>query len=398
MKREIMKTHQSRGTTRCVVPLLVICLLIITGCSTSPEISYIQTQGNISSVTWEQINTTQEIVKQEENIDQLFTLASLYLQGIRESADPSLYEKIKQVMESARSLEPDNNNILFFEAQVDLGRHLFSDALKKAIRLTSASPKTNYFYGVLADAHIELGNYDEAEQALEIMINLRPDFSSYSRIAYLREIFGDREGAIEMMEYSTESSIAIPENFAWSISELGRLWSISDKNKATQAFESALNTYPNYTPALMGLAKIDMAEKNYQKAITKLEKALSILPLPEYATLLADLHEKQGNFQKAEAYYKLVDIGYDRIEASGTDVRMERTKYRLDRNILPKESLAIAQQLYKEKPTVFVADLVAWAHFRNGNREEAKGWIKKAQETGIQNPSIIKHSQLISEK
>ena len=56
-------------------------------------------------------------------------------------------------------------------------------------------------YGMLTDANIELGKYAEAEKSAQWMLDLRPgNIPALTRAAYLRELFGDIEGALELMQ------------------------------------------------------------------------------------------------------------------------------------------------------------------------------------------------------
>ena len=51
-------------------------------------------------------------------------------------------------------------------------------------------------YGLLGDAVLEQGSLDEAAIAYQCMVDLRPDLQSYSRVAHLRWLKGDVDGAI----------------------------------------------------------------------------------------------------------------------------------------------------------------------------------------------------------
>jgi hypothetical protein len=51
----------------------------------------------------------------------------------------------------------------------------------------------------------------------------RPDYSALTRIAYVRELFGDMRGAMEIMETALSDGTATPEHAAWGLAELGRL-------------------------------------------------------------------------------------------------------------------------------------------------------------------------------
>jgi len=47
---------------------------------------------------------------------------------------------------------------------------------------------------------VEMGNYTAAVENSDKMVSIRPDIRSYSRISYLREIYGDYPGSIEAMK------------------------------------------------------------------------------------------------------------------------------------------------------------------------------------------------------
>ena len=94
-------------------------------------------------------------------------------------------------------------------------RHQFAEALRYGHRAERLLPGSSRPYGVIGDALVELGRYDEAFAAFERMISLRPSLASYSRVAYARELVGDREGAVGAMELALGAAAGQPEPTAW---------------------------------------------------------------------------------------------------------------------------------------------------------------------------------------
>ena len=80
-----------------------------------------------------------------------------------------------------------------------LGRHDFRGALSDGERARSLAPGVVKPLGVLVDANIELGRYQDAERVLQRMVDLKPNLDSYARVAYLRELRGDLDGASEAL-------------------------------------------------------------------------------------------------------------------------------------------------------------------------------------------------------
>ena len=49
------------------------------------------------------------------------------------------------------------------------------------------------------------GNYEEALKNADQMASIRPDLRSYSRVSYMREIHGDRDGAKQAMKMAGDA-------------------------------------------------------------------------------------------------------------------------------------------------------------------------------------------------
>lgn len=52
------------------------------------------------------------------------------------------------------------------------------------------------------------------------MIDLRPDYNSYIRIAYIRELYGDIAGAKNSIKLAIDAGSKHPENIAFAYVEL----------------------------------------------------------------------------------------------------------------------------------------------------------------------------------
>ena len=113
----------------------------------------------------------------------------------RETGDPTYYQKTDEALDKALSFQPEDYASISAKGALALARHDFSSALEWGEKAKQINPDRTYAYGVIADAQIELGRYEEAVGTLQTMVDLRPDMSSYSRISYLRELHGDTEGA-----------------------------------------------------------------------------------------------------------------------------------------------------------------------------------------------------------
>ena len=82
---------------------------------------------------------------------------------------------------------------------VYLSQHRFREAIAVAEKNRDARPGDPINYGVIGDGHLELGEYEQAFDAFDRMVTLRPSAAAYARVAYARELQGNLTGAIDAM-------------------------------------------------------------------------------------------------------------------------------------------------------------------------------------------------------
>ena len=109
-----------------------------------------------------------EVVKKHpESYQSYNTLALALTQRGRETADPIFYARAEKAIGESFRLAPDNFEGEKIRVWLLLEKHEFAQALKKAQALNRRAPDDVLVYGYLADAHIHLGNYEEAEEAAQ---------------------------------------------------------------------------------------------------------------------------------------------------------------------------------------------------------------------------------------
>src|SRR4029078_12748706 len=129
---------------------------------------------------------------------------------------------------------------------------------------------------------------------------IRPDLRSYSRISYLREIFGDYEGAKEAMKMAVKAGGPGMEQTEWCRVYLGKLYEQTGSiDTAEMIYQAASVARPNYAPALAALGRIERAKKNYPEAIKYFEQASSLVKENSFGDELVDLYRLDGNPKKA---------------------------------------------------------------------------------------------------
>jgi tetratricopeptide (TPR) repeat protein len=319
------------------------------------------------------------------------------LQKVRETGDPTLYAKAEDLLDRAEKIEPQNPELFATRGILALARHDFVRALEFGERALALNPKSARYYGIVGDAQIELGRYKEAIASYQKMIDLRPDFSSYSRVAYARELYGDPEGAIQAMQDAVDAGAPVPENKAWAYVQLGNLrFTTGQLQEAAKDYDLATKTLPNYPPALAGQARIASARGELEQAAALYQQAFDRMPLGEYAINLGDVYTEMGEKKKAAEQYDLVRVIDKLYRANGVDTDLEIALFYADHDMKLQTSLEKARSAYDARPSIHAADALAWTLYKTGNYKEAQKHSSEALKLGTRDPLKLFHAGMIS--
>jgi tetratricopeptide (TPR) repeat protein len=345
-----------------------------------------------------QIQTLQDQLRSHPDDWQSYSQLGLtYLQKARETGDPTYYQKTEDALNKALSFQPDDYASVSASGALALARHQFHAALELGEKARQINPDRAYAYGVIADAQTELGQYSEAVETLQAMVNLRPDMSSYSRISYIRELHGDIDGALDMMQRAVDSGTPNLESTAWVRTQLGNLYfNTGDFEQAEVEYLRTLNDRPDYVYALAGLGRLRAAQGETGEAIKLLNQAIGIMPMPEFVILLGDLYQTTGQQDAANQQYNLVSTIEEIYRANGVDMDMEIALFNADHNKNLKETLALARKSFENRPSIHGADALAWVLYKNGNYQEAQKYSEEALRLGTKDALKLFHAGMIA--
>ena len=320
-------------------------------------------------------------------------LGYAYLQRARETGDPSDYGRGDTAFEEALRRDPAGVRSLTGRAVIALARHDFAGALELADRALKLTPGFGPALGARADALTELGRYDEAVDAVQTMVDLRPDLTSYSRVSYQRELHGNVEGALEVMKAAFDAGAGNVENREYIRVLIGDLYLLTgDAATAEQIYRASLETYPGFIWALNGLGKAAAARGDLAAAIGFMEQAVARVPLPEFVITLAELRIAAG--QDATADLQLVRDIQGLFAANGVNTDLELALFEANHGD-PVRALELATAAYDVQPNVKAADALAWALFKNGRLDEAQDRAAEAIRLGTPKGQFYYHAGAI---
>ncbi len=340
----------------------------------------------------------QERIRQDPDVAGAYSgLGLALLQRVRETGDPLLYAQAEVALDEALKRDAQDFDALLGQGALALSRHQFRDALAWGERARALNPYSAQPHGIIGDAQVELGDYEAAATSIQAMVDTRPDLSSYSRVSYQRELHGDIPGAIIAMRQAVSAGNPQSEQTLWSQVQLGHLrFNSGDLRQAEADYRAALEARPDYPFALAGLARVQAALGQQDAAIRAYEGIAQRLPMPEFVIALGELYDATGQADKARRQYELVRAMQQLNASAGVDVDLELALFDVEHGGVPEEALARARAAYAARPSIYAADVVAWALYHTGEYEEARRYSEEALRLDTRDASLYYHAGMIA--
>lgn len=345
------------------------------------------------------IEGAQKVLQKHPNRYQAYNdLAVALVRRARETGDNSYYEQAMAAIDNSIKIEPRNFEAQ--QAQVDLllAEHNYRQALEEARALNHRMPDAVLVWGYMAEAESALGDYQQAEESAQWMMNLRPgNVPAYITGAGLRQDWGDIDGALEYLSKALQQTPPFEsEETAWIMTRMASLLRQSGRPDAAESLlQKALKTFPDYYFSLEELAQVRMEQRLYPEAVELLERRNQKFPNPTSQLLAARAYESSGRpADSAKMYAKFEREARAQISLPGNS-NVELIAYYAEHARQPQEALRIARLEMENRHDVWALDACAWALYANGQYAEARLQIEKALELGTRDAVIYYHAGAI---
>jgi len=341
------------------------------------------------------------IEKNPKDFEAYNALALALSRRARETSDVKFYTQAEGALQKSFEVAPDNFDGQRIHVWLLLGKHEFAAALDAAKKLNQKMPDDVMLYGFLTDANVELGNYKDAETAAQWMLDLKPgNTPGLTRAAYLRELFGDIDGSLELMNMAYQSTPPNEvEDGAWIATQMAHLnLAIGKIGEAEKLSQQALVMFPGYHYALGNLAKVRIQQKRYDEAVDLLKQRYEAAPHAENLYDLAQALQLAGKTEDANKAFAEFEQKSLLESNRGDNSNHELIFYYADYAGQPARALEVAQREILRRHDVFTLDSYAWALYRNGQYGDARKQIESALAVGIRDAKIFRHAGEIALK
>jgi tetratricopeptide (TPR) repeat protein len=341
------------------------------------------------------------IEKNPKDFEAYNALALALSRRARETSDVKFYTQAEETLQKSFEVSPDNFDGQRIHVWLLLGKHEFAAALDAAKKLNQRMPDDVMLYGFLTDANVELGNYKDAETAAQWMLDLKPgNTPGLTRAAYLRELYGDIEGSLELMNMAYQSTPPNEvEDGAWIVTQMAHLnLAIGKIDDAEKLSQQALVMFPGYHYALGNLAKVRIQQKRYNDAVEFLKQRYDAAPHAENLFDLAQALQLAGKADEANLAFAQFEQKSLFETGRGDNSNHELIFYYVDYAKQPEKALEVAQREIARRHDVFTLDSYAWALYANGQYVEARKQIETALAVGVRDAKIFRHAGEIALK
>ncbi|HEY6829337.1 MAG TPA: hypothetical protein VI259_20890, partial [Gemmatimonadaceae bacterium] len=235
-------------------------------------------------------------------------LAGLYLQRARTSGSFADYERAEQVARRSLALRTAHNGQTFaLLASALLARHDFAGALRVAEHADSLEPDNTNHIALIGEIELELGDYDAASRHFESLHFDGDQFTVAARVARWRELTGHSDAARRLLRSAirrVDRRDDLPkEQVAWFHYRLGELeLRTGNLDSAEVSFHRGLSIFPDDYRILGGLARLESARRQWQRAIDYGNQAVAVQLDPATLGTISDAYRALGDTVAAAQY------------------------------------------------------------------------------------------------
>lgn len=339
----------------------------------------------------------QVIKLRPENADNWVRLGETLRQFSRDTLDFTLYRVAERSYLRATQLDASNAGAFAGLAWAAGASHRFDDSVKAARQALQIDAQCAEAYGLIGDAAVEAGDYDEAEENYSRMLELRPGLASFSRVGHLVFLQGNPSAAMSWLRRAIQVGGEQPEHVAWCVAELANILCRQGAPQlALRELQAPRLRLPDNLALLTAEGRARAAAGEDDRAIAILELAVTQHPQHETLALLHDLYLSQGRAEDARRIGAEIEALHRRLEEAfvfGGEGQLAR--FYADRGENLPAAVMLAEREYGHHKTIAATDTLAWAYFRAGRVGDTRRLVSSLLKRGCSDAAALYHIGLI---
>jgi len=326
-------------------------------------------------------------------------LAGLYLQRARETADNADLIRAEETARQSLALRRGRNDeAVGVLASSLMAQHRFDEAHDAALELLRTDSTSIPARGMVAEAAMELGRYDEAARLFGMLETYQSDLGTAPRLARWAELRGDSQGARRLLREALEQARrrhGMPrEQLAWFHLRLGDLaLRTGHLGEAERQLDAGLSILPDDYRLLGTLARLQAARHRWRAAAATGELAVAHALDPATLGLLSDAWRALGDSAKASEYDRAMALSVSHQPGA---YHRAWSLYLLDHGRDVQTVLANVMRELETRRDIYGYDLLAWALHASGRNDEARAPMARALALGTQDAMLYYHAGMIA--
>jgi tetratricopeptide (TPR) repeat protein len=326
-------------------------------------------------------------------------LAELYYSRARLTGNVDDYSRAKEAVTLALAAYPGGIGAQILRAQLLFATHDFANALSAARAIYRANPDQVPALATVGDAQLELGQYDAAARSFDELARRAPGAAVTARLAHVAALRGHDAQADALAARAIREAAAVataPADRSWYEYLAGYLaFQFGELTSAERDFRAAVADWPGSYLALAGLAKTRAAQGATAEAITFYQRAIAIVPQPEFLAGLGDLYAMTGRSQDAAAQYATVRAIADLSKAQAQLYNRQLVLFDANHGKNLAEGLTLAERELAVRKDVYGYDAYAWALYASGRYVDADRAMLSARAEGTVDALLDYHQGMI---
>ncbi|XHX76726.1 MAG: tetratricopeptide repeat protein [Stenomitos frigidus ULC029] len=330
-------------------------------------------------------------------------LASTYIRMARATGETSWYLLGEQAaQESLVKLPVHNDGALMALARVATAKHDF----REAVRLSQQATQKDETLALLVTTNLAIGKVNEAKVAADRLVAQNPNLAALTLKALVDVSQGKDQDAIQAFQQGLAAEE--PEetgSSVWARTLLGRLYfKRGQLEMAEKLYQEALRVLPQYPPAVLNLAELEVrrgnyraAEKLYNKIFLTSQRSPTVYDHIVFRGM-ARVKELQGDTAQATEWRDRAEARL-RLDLAAFGHRRELARLLLERGSPQDltEALRLMQQEITVRRDAETMDTLAWVLSRMGRWQEAETAVQEALRWGVRDAALFNRAGTIAQ-